>query len=204
MASPNKEPEMKKIGTAIFLTVAALSAIPAAQAQPRREVVRERYRTEHWVYDDRFHHNHYYPAIGYAVTALPPGNITVRFRGGDFWFHSGVWYQHVGPRYVVVRPPVGVIIPVLPPGYSVVYYSGVPYYYANDTYYVQQPTGYEVVAPPDAPAPAPAPAAAAAQPTQTAGTWYYCESSKTYYPYVQQCAEGWKSVPASPPPGAPR
>ncbi len=24
--------------------------------------------------------------------------------------------------------------------------------------------------------------------------WYYCESVKTYYPYVQQCPEGWLEV----------
>ena len=92
---------------------------------------------------------------------------------------------------------MGVIVPALPPGYTVVYYGSLPYYYANDVYYVQQPTGYEVVAPPPvaaAPAPgAPAPA-----------VWYYCDSAKGYYPYVNQCPEGWRSVPATPPAGAPR
>jgi len=183
----------------------ALACVSVAQAQPRREF-HERYATPHWVFDSRYHHNHYYPAIGYGVEILPPGNIAVRFRGGDFWFHSGVWYQHVGPRYVVVRPPVGVVVPVLPPAYSVVYYGGVPYYYANDIYYVQQPTGYEVVAPPpDQPvATAPAPGAAGPAPAPASGTWYYCDSAKNYYPYVQQCPEGWRSVPAAPPPAAPR
>jgi hypothetical protein len=28
--------------------------------------------------------------------------------------------------------------------------------------------------------------------------WYYCQSSQTYYPYVQNCHEGWKVVPAIP------
>ena len=192
--------------TALLLCIACVSA---AQAQPRfaREHERVRYATPHWVFDDRFHHNHYYPALGYAVEALPPGNLAVAFRGGNFWFHSGVWYQRAGPRFVVVRPPMGVIVPVLPPAYSVVYYSGVPYYYANDVYYVQQPTGYEVVGPPDSPAVVQAPPGApvaAAPATQAAGTWYYCESAKGYYPYVSQCPEGWRSVPATPPPAAPR
>ena len=185
----------------VFLLAATLSCIPAF-AQPRREFERERFHTEHWVYDDRFHHNHYYPAPGYGVAALPPGNIAIAFRAGNFWFHSGVWYQHVGPRYVVVRPPLGVIAPVLPPAYSVVYYGGVPYYYANDVYYMQQPSGYEVVAPPpEAPALAQAPATA---PTPGPANWYYCDSAKGYYPYVQQCPEGWRSVPATPPNGAPK
>jgi hypothetical protein len=182
--------------------------VAVAQAQPRREHERERYATPHWVYDDRFHHNRYYPARGYMVDVLPPGNIAIGFRGAQFWFHSGVWYQRSGPRYVVVQPPLGVIVPALPPGYTIVYSSGVPYYYADDVYYVQQPTGYEVVAPPMVAAPA-APVVVQQPPAvtpgaQAPGVWYYCESAKGYYPYVGQCAEGWKTVPASPPPAAPR
>lgn len=33
----------------------------------------------------------------------------------------------------------------------------------------------------------------------SAATWYYCESTKSYYPYVPECKEGWLSVPAIPP-----
>jgi len=28
--------------------------------------------------------------------------------------------------------------------------------------------------------------------------WYYCDASRTYYPYVQSCPGGWKMVPATP------
>jgi hypothetical protein len=28
--------------------------------------------------------------------------------------------------------------------------------------------------------------------------WYYCEQSKTYYPYVKTCREGWKKVTPTP------
>ncbi len=28
--------------------------------------------------------------------------------------------------------------------------------------------------------------------------WYYCDSAQAYYPYVQQCYEGWRAVPALP------
>jgi hypothetical protein len=44
----------------------------------------------------------------------------------------------------------------------------------------------------------PAPSAPPAVAQQAPQYWYYCESSKTYYPYVPTCAEGWKTVPAKP------
>lgn len=28
--------------------------------------------------------------------------------------------------------------------------------------------------------------------------WYYCKSSRNYYPYVSVCPEGWRTVPAEP------
>jgi len=31
-------------------------------------------------------------------------------------------------------------------------------------------------------------------------TWYYCDDSKTYYPYVKECSSGWRAVPAQPAP----
>jgi hypothetical protein len=31
-----------------------------------------------------------------------------------------------------------------------------------------------------------------------AQSWYYCEASKGYYPYVSTCPAGWKTVPATP------
>lgn len=199
-----------RLGAALAAGLVLVTSV--AQAQPRREERErrdererrepQRFRTPHLIYDNRYQHNRYYPALGYRVDVLPPGNFAITFRGGRFWFQSGAWYRRVGQQYVVVRPPAGILVPVLPPGYSVVYFGGVPYYYANDVYYVQQPSGYEVVTPPPAAEPAgPAPGAPAAQ---SPGTWYYCESAKAYYPYVAQCPEGWKSVPAAPPPAQPR
>lgn len=41
----------------------------------------------------------------------------------------------------------------------------------------------------------------AASPTQpTQAYWYYCPESKTYYPYVSQCAVPWQRVVPQPPP----
>ena len=88
-------------------------------------------------------------------------------------------------------------VPVLPPAYATVWAAGVPYYYANDIYYVAVPEGYAVAQPPLDPSVAPPPQAAVAP--APAGNWYYCDSAKAYYPNVSQCAEGWRTVPATPP-----
>jgi hypothetical protein len=80
---------------------------------------------------------------------------------------------------------VGVGIYVAP-GYP--YYYGpppVPYYYPP------------VVAVPVAPAPVYVENDQSSDaPGQAPGSWYYCDASKTYYPYVKQCAAGWREVPA--------
>ena len=31
------------------------------------------------------------------------------------------------------------------------------------------------------------------------GWWYYCETSRGYYPYVKECPAGWQRVPPTPP-----
>ncbi len=191
-----------------FLAVVACVSSAYSQERrggERREIQRERFHTDHWVFDHRFNHNHYYPQFGYSVPVLPGGHVALTFRGNPFFFHSGVWYRRGGSGFVVVRPPVGIVVPILPPAYSTVVVGSVPYYYANDVYYEQAAGGYAVVAPPPgvdeaaaAPIAAPPQAAAGVAPSASA-TWYYCESSKTYYPYVSECKEGWRAVPATPP-----
>ena len=67
-----------------------------------------------------------------------------------------------------------------------------PYYYAPPVYYHPAP----VYA---APAPVyvePPQVHAAPQPEHY---WYYCPDSKTYYPYVKQCAGAWQRVLPRPP-----
>ncbi len=203
----------KRIAILVLALTPLLSSSVQAQGRERREHERERFHTQHWVFDDRFHHNHYYPSVGYSLTVLPAGNLAITFRGGRYFFHSGVWYQPAGPGYIVVRPPVGVVVPVLPSAYTTVWIAGVPYYYANDIYYAGTQGGYTVAQPPmvaAAPAPqAPSPPAPAPQAVPQgapgpgasvpSGTWYYCESLKAYYPYVTDCREGWRQVPATPP-----
>lgn len=115
-------------------------------------------------------------------------------RLGWWWVVGGVWYFYPQPVYpypdpytppvVVQQQPTTVIVAPQPTAPVVV----AP----------QQPAPV-VVAPQPVPAPAPAPAAAPAP-----QSWYYCEASRAYYPYVSSCAAGWKQVPATPPAGAPR
>ncbi len=173
-----------------------------------RHEVREFYRSPHLVYDNRYQHGRYYPAPGYSVSILPPGNISINFGRGRYFFHAGAWYRPGPTGFVVVRPPLGIAVPILPIGYSTLWVGNVPYYYANDIYYTGGPGNYIVAAPPPAsattssPAPyaeMPAPPANAAAPAQTPGIWYYCESAKAYYPHVSECKDGWRAVPATPP-----
>ena len=102
------------------------------------------------VLDHRYNHDHYYPARGAYVGALPPGARSLTYRGSPYFFQGGAWYRSYGPRYVVVRPPLGISIGILPPFYSTVWFGGVPYYYADDTYYRWRASDrtYEVVEPP--------------------------------------------------------
>jgi hypothetical protein len=162
-----------------------------------RHEFHEPYRTPHWTFDDRFHHDHFYPAPGYAIGAMPDGHIGVNFGGSRFFYQAGVWYQPSGTGYVVVQPPAGIVAPMLPPAYTTVYVAGLPYYYANGIYYVATEQGYAVAQPPADPTVlAPQPVTLVPPPP---GTWSYCGSAKSYYPYVSECPEGWRTVPAIPP-----
>ena len=38
--------------------------------------------------------------------------------------------------------------------------------------------------------------AAPAASGQPGGTWYYCDDTRSYYPYVKSCSSGWRPVPA--------
>ncbi len=73
------------------------------------------------------------------------------------------------------------------PYYSPYYYPYYPpAYYYPQTVIVNQP-------------PAWTPGTTVVSPGNAAGYWYYCESARGYYPYVPQCPEPWRPVPATPP-----
>jgi hypothetical protein len=83
-----------------------------------------------------------------------------------------------------------------------VYIGGGGYYWGPAPYYY--PYAPAVAVPVPVPAgpqeyveqgqSAPAPAQEAGQPNSA--TWYYCDDTKTYYPYVKSCSSGWRPVPA--------
>jgi hypothetical protein len=67
--------------------------------------------------------------------------------------------------------------------YAAPYYYPPPAYYPPATYYVPPPqTAYS---------------------SESDGYWYYCPGSKSFYPYVTECAGDWQRVePRAPPPGS--
>jgi uncharacterized protein DUF6515 len=187
---------MKKFVALAIAAAAALASSLPVQAQERR--LQERRDQPSWLYDGRYGHRHYYPAVGTVVASLPPGHVVVNFQDQTYFLNAGVWFTAHGTGYLTVRPPVGIFAPQLPPAHTVVWAAGVPYYYANEVYYLAQGGGYVVAPAPAAQAPPPASAGASTLPPP--GTWHYCESARTYYPYVESCPEGWRRVPAAPRP----
>jgi hypothetical protein len=65
---------------------------------------------------------------------------------------------------------------------------GLWYWYSQPVYPYPNPYTPPVVVVPQTTPGAPPPAQ----------YWYYCDASKTYYPYVQSCPGGWRMVPATP------
>lgn len=79
-----------------------------------------------------------------------------------------------------------IITPYYYPAYPVYYYGPPVYYYpaSPPAVVISSPGGGAATAPPSAP---------------SVPNWYYCDSAKGYYPYVRQCPEAWRTVPATPP-----
>jgi hypothetical protein len=133
-------------------------------------------------HDTRYHMDHYYPARGAAVGALPAGRVPVYDRAHNaYYFHGGVWYRPYGGRFVVVGPPIGVFVPYLPPYYTTLWIGGYPYYYANDTYYSWNPGQgqYEVVQPAGADAPAGVDGASTEPPAATGELYSYPKNGQS-------------------------
>ncbi|CAN5437466.1 hypothetical protein BH11PSE11_BH11PSE11_22990 [soil metagenome] len=104
--------------------------------------------------------------------------LTGVFASGSALAYSGHHHGHGGAR-------VGVYIgaPLFWPAYSAPYYAS-PYAY--------YPYGYRYYDPPVV--------AVERTPSvyiekgQEQASWYYCSNPSGYYPYVQQCPQGWQQV----------
>lgn len=97
--------------------------------------------------DMRHGHNRVYPDRGAVLRGVPRGAIGVNYAGISYRFAGGVWFEQIGPAYIVVAPPIGLIVPNLP-GFATSFNSaGKTYLYANDVFYSPRPDlgGYEVV-----------------------------------------------------------
>ena len=82
--------------------------------------------------------------------------------------------------------------------FGVPFYWGAPYYYYPYPYYpapIYYPPPVVYAPSPVISAPPPTLVERPAEPSY----WYYCASSRGYYPYARECPEGWQRVPSAPP-----
>ena len=120
---------------------------------------------------DRRHGNdHVYPDRGAVIRDVPKRATALTYAGLTYRFAGGVWYQQLGPAYLVVEPPIGVTVPQLPAFATSLDSAGHSYLYANDVFYRALPDrgGYEVVNDPEDGAPAPSQEPADAAPDRMA------------------------------------
>jgi hypothetical protein len=106
-------------------------------------------------------------------------------HGGGGGWHGGGWHGGGFHGYGCCGYGFGIGLygyPYWPYGYGG-YYDDPSYYYGDDY------GGYSDEGPPPGMAAAPGPQS----------SWYYCDASKSYYPYVQTCAHAWQAVPPTPP-----
>jgi hypothetical protein len=100
-----------------------------------------------------------------------------------------------GPANARVFVGVGVGVPYYYPVAPVPYYY--PYAPAIVTVPAPPPVNYVEQGQVQEPMQGPGPSADVSG--QQGGSWYYCEASKAYYPYVKECPAGWR--PVAPQPG---
>ena len=95
---------------------------------------------------------------------------------GPAWADRG-YHGYRGARFgVVIGAP-----------FSPWYYPP-PYYYSPPVIIERTPQVYIEQAPAVPPSPSPA----------QSNYWYYCDASRTYYPYVSECPGGWQRVVPQP------
>lgn len=109
---------------------------------------------------------------------------------GHGYGHGGYGHGHVGIGFYFGAPYSYRYVPYP-------YYAPYPYYppyayyppavitQADPPVYIEQNS--QENATPQATAP------------QSNNYWYHCDKPEGYYPYIKECANGWKPVPATPP-----
>ncbi len=103
------------------------------------------------------------------------GRSHFQFYAGPYW---GPSYYSPYPYYPNYYRPV-VVVPPAPP------------------VYIQQQQPLPVITPAPVAPLQPAPVAPAAEAADN--YWYYCATTKRYYPYVKECLSGWTKVSPRPP-----
>jgi hypothetical protein len=130
-----------------------------------------------------------------GVTSITSSNAQHRERHEREWHGDiRVFHRHDLPRWRAGRWIHGRHAGRLAWWWVV---DGVWYAYPAPVYPYPDPYVPPVVV---TPPPAVVQAPSAVPPAQP-GNWYYCDSARAYYPYVSECPSGWRSVPATPPPG---
>ena len=113
------------------------------------------------------------------------------------WLHWLLGWGLLGPGLLGCR----LLARLLGCGYWPGYWGpGWGYYGAPAVAYTPFVTQERVWVESDAAGATPPPAAAPAPNPNTQQWWYWCASSRGYYPYVSSCAEGWQRVAPQPTP----
>ena len=127
-----------------------------------------------------------FAASGSALAQRHGGGHGGHWGGGHWGGHGWGWGAGAVIGSAVVA---GALLspwyyrPYYYPAYYPAYY---PEYYPTTvvetapTVYYQQPSAPAAVAP--------------GAPADSGNWWYYCNESKTYYPYVRECASQWQRV----------
>ena len=92
---------------------------------------------------------HKMPVRGAAVSkskAVKKSQL-IKHHSGVYYYKKGVYYKHVGDKYIVSRPPIGARVSLLPEP-RVLWVANRQYHYYYGTFYIMKNNEYEVVAPP--------------------------------------------------------
>jgi hypothetical protein len=120
-------------------------------------------------------------ALAAACAASAPA-LAQRHHGGGGHWHGG-WGWGAG---AVIGSAIVASALVSP-----WYYPSYPSYYYGPAY----PTVVEIAPPaPTVYYQQPSAPAVAAAPADSGNWWYYCNESRTYYPYVKECPSPWQRV----------